>query len=93
MKNLHGGVYTPSELHRSARRLNRRAAELSAVLALLHQGDVLILRYEGGRPNWTLSGGRSVPAEIASILVNNALVIPAGDALFEGISQTWKFAH
>jgi hypothetical protein len=87
------GIHTPSELRRSARRLDCRAARVNAVLALLRQGEALLLKYESGRPHWSLSSGRSISAEVASVLINCVSVVPAGDALFDDTSQTWVFAH
>ena len=62
---LRGGVYTPSDLHRSSRRLDRRLARVNTALAAMRQGQFLQLQYRAGRPLWSLSGGRSVSAEVA----------------------------
>ena len=92
MTTLRRGVYTPSELHRLACRLDRRVVCVDQVLIAMRMGEVLHLQYEHGRPLWSLSGGRSVSAEVAALLTSNASVVPVGDALFDGMSQTWRFA-
>ena len=59
-------IPTAAELRRSARRLDRRLAGAAEILCIMQDGQTLHLRYEGGRPVWSLSGGRTVSAEIAS---------------------------
>jgi hypothetical protein len=87
-----GGIYTPSELHRLGRHLERRLARANTTLAAMCRGESLHLQYQAGRPLWRLSGGRSVSVEIAEILTNHASVAPVGDALFNGMpGQTWRF--
>jgi len=63
-----GGVYTPTDLHRSSRRL----ARVNMALAAMRRGQFLQLQYQAGRPLWSLSDGRSVSAEVAEILIKNA---------------------
>ena len=57
----------------------------------MRKGDFLHLQYQAGRPLWSLSGGQSVPADVAAILTSNASVVPVGDALFANMpGQTWR---
>jgi hypothetical protein len=89
-----GGIYTPTELHRSARRLDRRLASVDQVLTAMRRGESLHLQYENGRPLWSLSGGRTVSAETAEVLICNASVVPVGDALFNDMpGQTWRYVQ
>jgi hypothetical protein len=60
-------------------------------LSAMRRGAQLRLEYGGGRPCWSLSGGRAVTPEVASIIIASPLVKPAGDALFGGMSQTWRY--
>ena len=47
-------IYTPSELRRIARRLDRRIAGLDAALTAMRQGESLYLKYRSdGRPCWS----------------------------------------
>ena len=92
MTTLRRGVYTPSELHRLACRLDRRVVRVDQVLIAMRKGEVLHLQYENGRPLWSLSGGRSVSAEVANLLITSASVVPIGSALFDGMpGQAWRF--
>ena len=84
------GVHTASELRRSTRRLDRRLASVDQILGAW-RGEALHLQYENGRPRWSLSGGRSVAADVAAIVIVNASVAPVGDALFSNMpGQTWR---
>jgi hypothetical protein len=92
MTTLRRGVYTPSELHRLACRLDRRVVSVDQVLIAMRKGEVLHLQYEHGRPLWSLSNGQSVSADVAEILTKNASVVPASGALFSDMpGQTWRF--
>ena len=92
MITFYGGVFTPSELHRSARCLFRRAASVNAALAAIRQGESLHLQYVVGRPVWSLSSGRSVSPKVAEILTSNASITPADGALFDCVpAQLWRF--
>jgi hypothetical protein len=67
------------------RRLEFDLAAANRMLAAMRKG-------RAGRPSWCLSDGRSVSAEVAAILVNHALVVPAGGALFSGMpGQVWEY--
>jgi hypothetical protein len=89
---LHG-VYTPTELHRSAHRLTRTVS-VSAALAAMRRGEALHLQYQAGRPLWSLSNGCAVSAEVAGILIKDASVVPVGGALFDGMpGQSWKLGE
>ena len=89
---FHHGIFTPRALHRSARRLDRRVANVSTALAAMRKGESLHLQYSAGRPLWSLSGGSGVSAEVAAILTKSTSVVAVGDSLFAGEpGQTWRF--
>jgi hypothetical protein len=85
-------IHTSGELHRAARRLNRRTAGVNVALQAMRRGEFLCLQYSAGRPCWSLSNGRTVSAQVADILTHNASIIPADGALFPDCvpAQTWK---
>jgi hypothetical protein len=86
------GIYTPSELHRTARRLDRHNTNVERVLRAMRSGESLHLEYRSGAPAWSLSGGRIVHANIAAIVIADVSVVPVGAALFAGMpGQTWRF--
>ncbi|WP_426609319.1 hypothetical protein [Bradyrhizobium sp. McL0616] len=73
--------------------LDRRAARVHAVLAAMRTGQSLQLQFNG-RALWTLSGGRAVSPEIASLVIASAHVRPAGGALFpDAPAQQWEIAE
>jgi hypothetical protein len=83
------GVHTASELRRSTRRLDRRLAGVD--LGTMRKGEELHLQYENDRPPWSLSGGRSVAADVAALVIRHALVAPADTALFStSPRQPWR---
>jgi hypothetical protein len=88
-------IYTPSELRRIARRLDRRIAGLDAALTSMREGASLFLKYRSdGCPRWILSNGCAVAAEIAAILINDARIVPVGRALFDGMpGQSWRYVN
>ena len=90
-----GGIYTPSELHRLAHRLDRPVAGVNTALAAMRRGESLHLQYQAGRALWALSGGRSISAEVAEILTKHALIAAVGDSLFPDCcpSQTWRYVN
>jgi hypothetical protein len=85
------GIFTPRELRRATRRPDRRIANVDRVLAAMKNGESLYLEYENGRPLWSLSGGRTVPANIAALVIADVSVVDVGDSLFPNSpSQTWR---
>ena len=61
-------------------------------LSAMRRGAQLRLEYRGGRPSWSMSGGRQIPAEVAGLIINSVLVEPADSALFADMpAQTWRF--
>ena len=92
MTTTRPGVFTPSELHRLGRRLDRRAAAADRVLSTMKRGESLHLQFENGRPLWSLRGGRPVSAEVANLIISNANVTPVGAALFSNmLGQVWRY--
>jgi hypothetical protein len=87
-----GGIYTPGELHRLGRRLERRIASADSALGAMRRGESLHLQYRAGSPLWSLNGGRSVSVNIAEILIEHAFVAPVDDALFVDMpGQSWRY--
>jgi hypothetical protein len=87
-------IFTPGERHRTGRRLDRRVAHVDRVLIAMKRGEALHLQYEKGRPLWSLSGGRTVPADIAALAIADAAVVAVGRALFDDcLAQTWRISR
>ena len=85
-------VRTASELRRTSRYLDRRFASVEEALAAIMKGEALLLQYENNHPLGSLSSGRSVSADAAALVIGNALVAPAGDALFDSLpDQDWRY--
>jgi hypothetical protein len=82
MSATHHHVSTAAGLYFQQRRAEFDHAAANRALAAMRKGQVLCLQYRSGRPSWGLSGGKSVSAEVAAILLNHALVVPASGALF-----------
>ena len=73
------------------RRTSRLAKRIDQALAAMREGQSLHLQHCEGRPLWGLSGGQSVTADVAAILIKNALVAPADAALFPDLpGQCWR---
>ena len=88
------GVPTAASLHRHHCRLDRKLATATTALAAMRRGQSLHLQYRAGRAFWSLSGGQSVSADVATILTSNASVAPVDDALFSNMpGQTWRHIH
>jgi len=91
MKERRPGIYTPSELSRLGRRLDRHVADIDQVLRAMRGGESMHLQYENGRPLWSLSSGRTIPANIAALVIADVSVVAVGRALFdECLPQTWR---
>ena len=57
----------------------------------MRKGAQLRLQYHDGHPSWSL-GGKSVPADVAAIIIASVLVVPADAALFPDLpGQEWRF--
>jgi hypothetical protein len=95
MRNpIRRGIFTPSELHRMARRLDRRVNAVNTALTAMKQGAALHLFYERGHPTWKLSNGTFIAPETADAVINNPRVAGVGDALFpDHPSQTWRYIN
>jgi hypothetical protein len=92
--NPRGGIFTPGELHRLGRRLERRIASVNSALGAMRRGEFLHLQFHAGQSLWLLSSGRSVSAHTAETLIKHASVVPVGDALFTDMpGQSWRFTH
>lgn len=82
---------TAASMFFQERREEFAQAAANRALALMRKGQTLHLQYRAGKPSWGLSGGKSVSADVAAILTSHVLVVPVGDGLFAGMSQTWRF--
>jgi hypothetical protein len=61
------------------------------VLAVMRGGKTLHMQFHDGQPLWSLSDGRLVPGAVATLLITNVAIVPAGDALFSEMSgQAWR---
>ena len=56
------------------------------MLAVTRGGKILHMKFYDGQPLWSLSDGRPVPGAVAVLLIANASVRPAGNALFSPMS-------
>jgi hypothetical protein len=78
-------------------KLTKRAA---AVKALLERGEKLCARVgaaadeqEPERPQyWLEPSGRSAAPTAVRELASKGQILPSGDGLFDGFSQTWRLA-
>lgn len=59
----------------------------------MKNGAILQMSYVRGCLSWSLSSGRAVSVEVANILITNASVVPASDALFFRPAGTNLEAH
>ena len=85
------GVHTASELRRSTRRLDRRLASVDQMLDAMRRGEALHLQYKNSSPQWSLSGGRVVAADVAKLVTANAFVVLVDSPLFSDLpGQTWR---
>ena len=74
------------------RRLDRLNNSATTVLAAMSRGEALHLEYAWYGRAWRLSGGRCIPNEVASLVIQNAHVADVGDALFHDTPpQTWRW--
>jgi hypothetical protein len=79
------GVPIVFEPRRSTSRLDLRLTGIDQIPCAIREGEALHLYYENGRLFWSLSSERSVPADVATLLIRSASVAPVGDALFDGM--------
>jgi hypothetical protein len=85
---------TLAQARRRGKRLDRLKLTVTATLAAMKQGQALHLHFGRHGPVWQLTGGRSVPDEVAQIVTQNKTVVGVGDALFGDIpAQTWRFVE
>jgi hypothetical protein len=88
-----GGIHTPGELARKARRLDRRNRAVEQALSELQRGASLHLSFSPCR-HWRLSTGVPVSDEVGRAIIALPDVVGVGDSLFEGEpSQTFRHAE
>ena len=82
------GIPTTQSLRGTRARLNRRRCRLFQVLRAMHRGAAL--HFYGG--TWTLSGGMSVDAAVAKLVITDPRIAPVDFALFaEMPAQSWRW--
>jgi hypothetical protein len=86
-------IPTVQRLRANARRLDRIAAAATALAAMRDQGLTLHLCMSPSGRHWSLSDGHPLDADVALRLINSPQVVGVGDALFAGLSQTWRFCE
>jgi hypothetical protein len=83
---------TIAKMRRNARRLDRLNIRTASVLAAMRRGEALLMEFRWYGRSWVLSGGRNVPDEVASIVIQNKNVADVGDALFKDAKpQTYRW--
>jgi hypothetical protein len=82
-------IHTPRSLATRARQLDR----FNALLRLMEGGCALHCTNTPSGQIWTLTDGRRLTAPWAERLIAHPNVVPVGDALFEGLSQTWRWTE
>jgi hypothetical protein len=71
-----------------------QAAATRTINQMRIRGGRLHLQYRSGKSSWSLGDGKTVPAEVAEIIIKHALVKPAGGALFDGMpGQLWEYVQ
>jgi hypothetical protein len=72
----------------------RSNAEARRAIDAMRNGQTLRLEYIAGERRWYLSGGKSVPAAVAAIVIDSVSVVPAGDGSFQDLpGQVWGIAE
>jgi hypothetical protein len=84
---------TPEKLQRQGRKLDKLNIKVCTVLAAMKGGEALLMEYRWYGRSWHLSRGRSVPDEVAQIVIKSMNVADVGDALqIDGARpQTWRW--
>jgi hypothetical protein len=86
-------IYTPRELDRKRRSLDRRNCSTERVLNEMRRGAALHLSFSP-REHWVLSSGVFVTDNIARAIIARPDVHGVGDTLLAGgLSQTFHFAE
>jgi hypothetical protein len=84
-------IYTPRELERKRRRLDRQNCSTEQVLNEMRRGAALHLSYSP-REHWVLSTGAFVTDHVARAVIARPDIHGVGDALLAGeLSQTYRF--
>ena len=84
-------VPTIEDLKLQQRRVARRRATTTRVLARMRHGEILHLSIEHGHSVWRTSSGLKVPEDVARSVIAHSSVCSVGDSLFiTGPSQTWR---
>jgi hypothetical protein len=78
----------------TARRLDRRNCTTRAVLEQMrNDGAALRFHFEHSGPEWVLTTGGVVPADVAALVIVHPNIVGVGNCLFpSGPSQTWRWA-
>jgi hypothetical protein len=87
-------IHTAQQQRNINRRLDRINAGVDAALSAMRDGGLALhLSFTSSGPRWCLANGRLIPAEVAIALINCGRIVGVGDALFEGVSQTWRYVE
>jgi hypothetical protein len=87
-------IYTPRELDRKRRSLDRRNCSAAQVIGQMRDGGATLHLSHSPRPHWRLSSGEFVTDEVARAVIALPAVVDVGDALFAGeLGQTFRFAE
>jgi hypothetical protein len=74
------------------RRLTRLNATVLATLSAMKKGQALHRHHAWYGAAWFLTDGRTVPAEIAEIVIKNKQIASVGDSLFADTpAQTYRW--
>ena len=83
---------TLSEYRGRTRRLDRVNRQIYDALRAMRNGALLRLEYSRWGPDWHLTSGGRLHAEVARAVVADPHVIPVDHALFKGFAaQTWRW--
>jgi hypothetical protein len=91
MRRRTPSIPTIADLKRQQRRVDRRRTSAAHVLTRMQRGESLLLCFENGHSVWRTSGGLKVAEDIARSVIAHTDVCGVGDALFGGLSQTWRW--
>jgi hypothetical protein len=75
------------------RRVDRRRAGAARVLTHLQRGQALHKQFTRQGPVYSLTDGRPVSSEVASLVIADVRIVSVGDGLFPTTPQTWRYAE
>jgi len=84
-------IPTPASLARNRRRLDRHQARVDAVVERMRRGAALHQCFERQATVWRLSTAERMHPSVAKSAITRTNIVAVGDALFAGMSQTWRY--